>query len=75
MTRWQNKNAARLTVEQQEFISDALNMIEPDMYDVTSPRRSELLAQMKAIEARVQTLFEREDARNAFTIHGEYIPQ
>jgi hypothetical protein len=75
MTRWQTKNAARLTPEQHQLIGDALNMIQTDMYDVNGPRRLELLEQMKAVETRVRTLFTIEDARNAFTIHGEYIPQ
>jgi hypothetical protein len=75
ITRWQTKNSARLTSDQQQLIDDALNVIEADMYDVNSPRRSELQAQMKAVEARVRTLFTIEDARQAFTIHGDYIRQ
>jgi hypothetical protein len=50
-------------------------MIEADMYDANARRRSELQALMKEIEARVRTLFAVEDARQAFTIHGDYIPQ
>ena len=42
---------------------------------MANPRRQALLQEMKVFEARVETLFTVEDARQAFTIHGDYIPQ
>ena len=75
LSRWAKKNGARLTSEQAQLVTDSLSLIEPDLYDASSARRPELLQKMKALEDRIRTLFTIEDGRNAFTIHGEYIPK
>ena len=55
--------------------NEQLTVIVADMYDVDAPRRSALLAQMNELEERVRMVFTPEDARQAFTIHGDYIPR
>jgi hypothetical protein len=74
ITRWGTKNAERLDTAQQQFLAEAVTLITPEKYDMAHPRRQALLQEMKAFEARVGTLFTVDDARQAFTIHGDYIP-
>jgi hypothetical protein len=75
LRRWATKNQARLTAEQAQLVTDSLSLLQADLYDESSPRRPELLEKMKSLEDRIRTLFTVEDGRNAFTIHGDYIPQ
>ena len=74
LTRWRKKNAARLTVDQQRFLDEALGMIEPALYSERLPRRPELRETMRVLEQRARKLFEPADVRNSLTLHGDYIP-
>ena len=73
--RWGRKHAERLDTAQQQFLAEAATLITPEKYDTANPRRQALVQEMKVFESRVGTLFTVEDARQAFTIHGDYIPQ
>jgi hypothetical protein len=74
LTRWRKKNGARLTVDQQRFLDEALGMIEPALYNDRLPQRPELRETMRVLEQRARKLFEPADVRSSLTLYGDYIP-
>ena len=73
ITRWVEKNKARLTPEQLKVMDENLAYVTADRY--RKPMTAEEMAQAKDIEARTAAVFSREDMMQALTIQGDYIPK
>jgi hypothetical protein len=73
VTRWLDANRARLNADQIKLLDEVMSAITPDVYRL--PRQPEAVERMKALEARAAALLSREDAGDALTIQGPYIPK
>jgi hypothetical protein len=71
LTRWLARHGARLTPEQLAVVQEALTVITPAWY--RSPRRTEHLAAIKALEEKMARVLSREDMGQALTVHADYI--
>ena len=71
--RWRHVYADRLTPEQDQLLADIAQFIRPEFYD-GSRHSDEFIAAFSAIERRISKAFTTDEARNAFTIHGPYLP-
>jgi hypothetical protein len=73
LSRWLERNADRLSDEQKEVMDENLGFITPDRYRGVISADDQ--ASARALEERTAKVFSRDEARQALTLHGDYIPQ
>jgi hypothetical protein len=71
--RWLAVNRNRLTAEQVTVVEENRAFVTAELYE--RPRTPGILARSKELETRALAVLSRQDAGQAFTIEGAYIPK